>query len=903
MPFQFLNLLGLKILFINDLLSFLSFYAGICAENNLPPHFSSVPDLPKKEKKMVHVSDEMFERQLKLEREMEEVGAENAARHMVEARDSKLETGTLYGSILLKRGVDSFATAIKDFLKKEMNKPRGRVHTAAKLLRELPDMRVAAFLALRQVLNGISSKHSLMQTALVIAETIQKEVRLVKFKRDHSALYKSVTKRIKSHHERHRFVSIKVIMKRNGVDCDSAWSLNERTQLGIKLIDIMASSTGYIEIIATKRPKDRLPVNYIKVTDKCLIWIDSCRDTALMNPDYLPCIIPPKAWESPFSGGYYSNIKPLWLVKARFNPRNYLEELANKKDEMQTVYKAVNAIQETAYRINKRVYDVMSALWEAGGGTAGLPEKEDGALPLCPICGGVMNYSGRDRNHLCFEDEKNKDAFKSWKREAENVYDRNASRVGKKILLSKILYLAEKFKNEEAIYFPCQLDFRGRVYPVTGFLHPQGSDTAKGLLEFAEGKPLIDMAAVRWLAIHGANLYGEDKISLEDRFLWVLEHEENIKAAASEPLNNSWWRDASDPFQFLAFCFEWALYTDACERGEVFLSHIPVAMDGSCNGLQIFSLLLKDEEGGRATNLLPSETPQDIYGIVASKVRDKLREKAETGEKRHAKSSGRELYDEKEIASLMLELGIDRKTTKRQVMTLPYGATFTSCKDYTNEWLISKRDEVPDSPLFSRYEKTHDIALFLGSLIWEAIHETVKAAKGAMEYLRIIAGLAAAEQLPITWRTPVGFTVMQAYKETKSKRIKCELGGKLVFMSANEETLKIDAAEQKNAISPNFIHSLDAAAMMKTVEIASCKGVSAFAMVHDSYATHAACAAKLAESLREAFAELFKGDLLEVFCDEVSAILSAESLQELPPPPEKGTLDISRLKNSDYFFA
>ena len=65
-----------------------------------------------------------------------------------------------------------------------------------------------------------------------------------------------------------------------------------------------------------------------------------------------------------------------------------------------------------------------------------------------------------------------------------------------------------------------QLDFRGRIYAVPNYLNPQGPDFAKGLLTFAEGKP-IDENGACYLAIHGANCFGYDKVGLQDRIDWV----------------------------------------------------------------------------------------------------------------------------------------------------------------------------------------------------------------------------------------------------------------------------------------------------------------------------------------------------------------------------------------------
>jgi DNA-directed RNA polymerase len=61
-----------------------------------------------------------------------------------------------------------------------------------------------------------------------------------------------------------------------------------------------------------------------------------------------------------------------------------------------------------------------------------------------------------------------------------------------RLQLVKILSVSESFEDEEAIYFPHQMDFRGRAYAVPMFLNPQGSDLAKGMLTFANGVPIDD---------------------------------------------------------------------------------------------------------------------------------------------------------------------------------------------------------------------------------------------------------------------------------------------------------------------------------------------------------------------------------------------------------------------------
>ena len=61
---------------------------------------------------------------------------------------------------------------------------------------------------------------------------------------------------------------------------------------------------------------------------------------------------------------------------------------------------------------------------------------------------------------------------------------------------------------------------------------------SKGLLLFSNGKPIGSQEALNKLAIHGANMYGEDKRTLTGRVKWVEENEEAILASARAPHNH-----------------------------------------------------------------------------------------------------------------------------------------------------------------------------------------------------------------------------------------------------------------------------------------------------------------------------------------------------------------------------
>lgn len=67
--------------------------------------------------------------------------------------------------------------------------------------------------------------------------------------------------------------------------------------------------------------------------------------------------------------------------------------------------------------------------------------------------------------------------------------------------------VAEDYLNEDAFYFPHNLDFRGRAYPMHPSLNHLGADLSRGLLHFADAKPL-GPDGLRWLEISVSKLDG-----------------------------------------------------------------------------------------------------------------------------------------------------------------------------------------------------------------------------------------------------------------------------------------------------------------------------------------------------------------------------------------------------------
>ena len=590
-------------------------------------------------------------------------------------------------------------------------------------------------------------------------------------------------------------------------------------------------------------------------------------ESELLNPEYLPTILPPKNWEENTSagGGYWTKELPeLDLVKQK--NKEFKREIENAK--MPEVYSALNIMQSTAFYINSFILSVMQTAWDRGIALGGIPSNENLAIPNKP-----------------HDIETNKRALKQWKKEAVIIHTENARLFSKRLLYAKIIWEAQKFKDYKTIYFPLQLDFRGRVYCIPAFLNYQSVGGAKALLNFAKGKEITEEnRGAFWLAVHGCNMFGNDKISLHERVEWVADNEDWIFTCAVNPLENRQWEQASSPFQFLAFCDEWKRFR---EEGYGFVSSLPVSVDGSCNGLQLYSLMLRDKRGGALVNLVPSEKPNDIYQLVADAVVEKLKELESEG---------------CPLAKQWLRYGVKRSTTKRAIMTICYGSTRYSTTDFVIEDLTKRKDKGELNPFIKDLFKP---ATYLAGLIWESIGDNLKSARLGMQFLQQIAKIVAKEQLPIRWTNAVGFPVRQFYPEMKSKRVKAMLFGQVIKPRIKTESDKTDKLRMSNGIAPNLIHGTDSACQMRNVNLAYKSGIRNFCNVHDSFGTTCADMEVLTKCIKESFIAIFsETDVLEDFKRTVAGQLPNETLKrKLPKELPKGDLNIDELRKCDFFFA
>lgn len=735
------------------------------------------------------------------------------------------------------------------------------------------DSEAVAFLAVRYTLGVLLGPKPEAHSTLAygIGRTINRELVLSQFEMQNPELYHTLSRdfsRRMSKDERHRMTVFKMQATEAGIKI-TEWPLGAYNQVGMYLLGLLEDA-GLIQIETTEvrvgyKRKQRPVFVHPEVMDR----INQIKAyVSVTAPIYGPCVIPPKDWGFGVQGGFHT---------PRLNMRNGLvHATAASRDlvrntDMPVVYAAINALQRTAWKVNTRMLDTILEVAKAFT-TKEIVSLADSPKPQPPD----WLVKGKDKES--FTDEQMAQ-FIAWKRKVTDWHtDRKiiGARYGRFYSATRA---AEFFRDYPEIFFVYFADSRGRLYPMTQGINPQGSDLGKSLLHFAKGHPLTAHDQILWFKVHGANKWGFDKATLEDRAEWVNERKDLILSFADDPVNNTGWTEAGDPLQFLAWCFE---YRSWWYDPDNFKSHLPISMDGSCNGLQNLSAMFRDSIGGKATNLTNNAVMEDIYASVAKAAEKRLR------------AMVFEAPEQQRAQAMWLEHGINRKVVKRSVMTTPYGVTLRTATEYVIDDYL--REGM--GPTFDRTEY-RTAATVLMKAVWPAIGDVVVKGREAMDWLKkasrvIIKNLPKDAEPVIKWRTPSGFPASQAYFETVAHRINTHLHG-MIKIKVLSESDTPDSAAHANGLAPNFVHSLDAAHLHLTTAEAERSGIVDLAMIHDDYGCHAAFAPKLYEIIRRQFVAMYLGfDAVQALC---------EDYPEIPPAPEKGDLDIMEVLESQYFFS
>ncbi|KAI0033505.1 hypothetical protein K488DRAFT_47601 [Vararia minispora EC-137] len=580
---------------------------------------------------------------------------------------------------------------------------------------------------------------------------------------------------------------------------------------------------------------------------------DNLRDT--LHPRHLPMLVPPAPWVNWNSGGYLTIPSHVMRFKDSVEQKELLKK-AISENKMDHIFAGLDALGATPWRINRDVFEVVLRVWNSGQRLGKIPPAQ---------------FEVPEPEKLA-EMEYDPAAKAMWITRMKKWTQDKAANHSERCSVNYKIEIARAFLND-VFYLPHNLDFRGRAYPLPPHLNHIGNDLSRGLLLFAEGKPL-GARGLRWLKIHLANLYGYDKATFDERVAFVDARIDEIRDSAKKPLEGrGWWMKADDPWQCLSTCMQLVNALDSADP-LAYECPLPVHQDGTCNGLQHYAALGGDSRGAAQVNLDVAERPSDVYTYVADMVEKRIDEDLQS---EHAK--------DRHFAEILAGK-VARKVVKQTVMTTVYGVTFVGAREQIEKQLRDRGD-VPA-------EDVYLASAYLARQVLRCIGDLFKGANEIMNWLTLSARMIAKsipadrvqhamkmegpkgtwrhvkkrgvtsrvrkEQMgAVIWTTLMGLPVAQPYRKVKRKQIQTQLQS--VFISDPNVPAEVNSQKQASAFPPNFIHSLDATHMLMTALACQDAGMT-FAAVHDSYWTHACDIDPMSDIIRETFIRLHSTDVL-----------------------------------------
>lgn len=815
------------------------------------------------------------------------------------------------------------ADKVREWLDANDHGGRGKRHAALAVLKRFdPDL--MAFLALNGVFAGITKA----QTVAAIQTHIGGQVEAEVMAQDIAELQgRKVAQRIASvtsrqGNERNRKKVFNKLAAEQLPDHE-AWTQDVKVRVAEPLVNavLMAVPELFELVTLPKGVNNRATI--IRLTDEGVQMFAKLQESmAWMAPIHRPMVVPPRPWVAFDTGCYYEprTARTVKLVRTFNKDHKALIRQALQDGQMDMVLGAVNTIQNTAWSINRPILDLVKWCYDQNfdfNNQLGLPPTHLLSIPKKLDADKWEAMSPQQR--------------KGHRMTLAGIHERNRGIVSDQAVLLRDLETADELCSYAEFWLPHNLDFRGRVYPVPHFNH-QRSDPIKAMFQFSNGEPLGEFGA-GWLSIHLANCGDFDKISKDDfdaRLQWVEDNEFFILSVAKDPQGTvDQWKDADSPFMFVAACMEYASWVQT-GRQEDFVSHLPVALDGSNSGLQHYAAALRSKNEAGLVSLLPSATPSDLYQTIADIVLELVSKDAAEGDA---------------LAVRCLDAGITRSLVKRNVMTFAYSSEQYGFRQQLMEDLmrplnelvfLGKLDRNPYA--INRIDRETGEVLddldggftasgYLAAKVWQAVTRTVTKATEGMEFFKRVAATLAHEAKPLLWTTPLGLPVMHRYSvwetktlelflydrsmpvtdaRTKDKLTPDGLGViRRVEMNLRTKPLdRIDKDKARSAVAPNVIHSMDGSHLMLTVLNAAEEDMSDFALIHDSFAVHAGKTHRFFQIIRESFVEMY-----DAYCpfEEVDAyaraVLSDEGLTKLPDLPTKGDMDLLDVLNADYAFA
>lgn len=774
----------------------------------------------------------------------------------------------------------------------EQSLKKGRPATHAEAMKVVPHDLLAA-IALKRCFHGAANERPLSALILDIGYEIAVAVSVERLKEKDEAKFKEIHRTTgKTQHSREKAAEAFLATSDEYIDEEGHELLGAKfLELVMRSVDIFHANGGAAANDAGESEFDEQGYRTLQFTEEAAaILAETKEHQQWMNPVYQAMVVCPVPWETFTTGAYLDERVARTAPLMRTSNRAIKRAVDAAVRENRPFVQALNAIQEVPLSINKVVLEALEYC-------------NDNQLAVGKVP-GMKRVVAKDAD----------------KREKAKAIKDNRKLNSQRQTVARDIHEAKVYAQYDRFYQPHYLDTRGRVYAKPGFNH-QRADYCKALYNLADGEKVTERG-LWWLKWNVATTCAKkingkalDKMPHDKRVEWVDQNIGQILAIAEDPKGTvDLWKEADSPFCFLAACDALA----GALKDPEYICRLPIAIDGSCSGIQHFSAMMRDAEGGALVNLIPGAEPQDVYRAVSEIVAPLVDADCNSDDP-----------DVAEMARKWKAYGIDRSVCKRATMTYGYGSSQSGFSDQLIEDIIDKPGKGRE--IFgTEWAEQSKASRYLAKHIYFAICQTVKGAAQVMGFVQDIAGIMARENLPLNWTTPMGLPVIHAYYKPNFRQITTTLWNRALNIPSRYDPKvvvghsdKLDGVKQRNASAPNFIHSLDAAHLQSVVLASKEAGINGFLLIHDSFAALPSQMDRFARIVRQTMVDMYENnDPLKQLHDNAIEAMKAKvasgavsdqkalkklekNLKELVnlPMPVRGTLDLNRILESEYAFA
>lgn len=455
--------------------------------------------------------------------------------------------------------------------------------------------------------------------------------------------------------------------------------------------------------------------------------------------------------------------------------------------------------------------------------------------------------------------------------------------------------MSRQAEHGRTLYLDHCLDFRGRIYTCSGPISYQGPDYVKGTLFFAAGglsaaRFCVDMALE---AAAGHWGHGLQRVTWAERLRWGQENLGMIKMCGLDPKRQQHWAEAESPFQFLQACRALAAELEGAEL-KTGPSSLPVRYDQTCSGVGHAAALLEDVRLMRLTNMIGEERC-DVYEEVAQSVARALTTDLQMNPARCR------------MASMWLEVGVDRSLLKRPVMSAVYGARHFSIRDYLAEHLLS---QVTLSRPSDYQQLVTNPASYLARIVLDVMKQELSGVFRLQAWMKSVVSCVTKKGREVSWVMNSGFRVKLWSHRPAVAPVRTHLSGSQGWWTDDSEARgeEFSARASGPGATANLIHSLDAALVHSVLGVAS----GPILATHDCFAVPCDDLPRsrglgiLGETLAREMASLYSSySLTELHWDVARG--AGLQLGDLPEPPLPQSGDYWRgwgaLGSNPYLFS